>query len=329
MITTRQVRAARVTELLLPALAIGLLVVFLGFYFQRGFIPGDAFTYLAAGERLNAGHFLYALLPGDRPVGLNPPYWTVPFLSPPFIAVMWRPLAALPSELGVYLWWAGTIAAVSIVVGALMRRRPVLTSAALIALVVPLTYEIGVGNVNAYLLAGAVGVWLLARERRTLPAGILAAVMTAVKLTPLPLAGWVIGTSGRRGFAAVAFGMAICLGVGLVGAGLDAHVEYLSIARATGSTGLSDLSLGGLARAVGLPDPIPTLIPTTILLAGTAAAMILPGRGRTTSGFAIAIVAWTFGSPVVNINTPILLLALLAPVAWPWPWPQDGAAPPA
>jgi hypothetical protein len=30
------------------------------------------------------------------------------------------------------------------------------------------------------------------------------------------------------------------------------------------------------------------------------------------------VLAWTFGSAVVNVNTPTLLLALLAPVAWPW-----------
>src|SRR5438093_1020563 len=62
-----------------------------------GFHPtrpdGDAWNYLAAGERLNAGHPLYALSPGDRPVTLVPPYWSVPLLAPPPIAVAWRPLA--------------------------------------------------------------------------------------------------------------------------------------------------------------------------------------------------------------------------------------------
>jgi hypothetical protein len=68
----------------------------------------------------------------------------------------------------------------------------------------------------------------------------------------------------------------------------------------------------------GLPDPIPSLVPTTLLLGGTLVAWILAGRGRPAAGFCVAVVAWTFGSPVVNINTPTLLLALLAPVAWPW-----------
>ncbi len=63
----------------------------------QGFAAWDAPTYLAAGERLNAGHNLYALVAGDRPVLLDPPYWIVPLLSPPPIAVLWRPLALLGS----------------------------------------------------------------------------------------------------------------------------------------------------------------------------------------------------------------------------------------
>jgi hypothetical protein len=47
-------------------------------------------VYLAAGERLNAGHQLYALMPGNRPVDIHPPFWTVPLLSPPPIAVLFR-----------------------------------------------------------------------------------------------------------------------------------------------------------------------------------------------------------------------------------------------
>ncbi len=55
----------------------------------------DANTYLAAGERLNDGHPLYALQPGDRPVLLVGEY-PVPLFSPPPIAAIWRPLAIVP-----------------------------------------------------------------------------------------------------------------------------------------------------------------------------------------------------------------------------------------
>ena len=72
-------------------------------------IAADAYTYLAAGERLNAGNHLYELRPGDRWIWINPPFWTVPLLSPPLIGVLWRPLAALPSDSGLLLWQALTI----------------------------------------------------------------------------------------------------------------------------------------------------------------------------------------------------------------------------
>ena len=97
-------RLAAIRRVVLPAIAGGVLATILAVYFQRGFIPGDSFTYLAAGERLNAGHFLYALLPGDRPVDMHPPLWTVPFLSPPPMGVLMRPFALMPGDTGAYAW---------------------------------------------------------------------------------------------------------------------------------------------------------------------------------------------------------------------------------
>src|SRR5258708_7149291 len=73
-------------------------------------IPGniepfdDATTYLAGGERLNAGHDLYKLAPGDRPVLIDTQFFTSPLVSPPLIGVVWRPLAAIP--FGWQLWIA-------------------------------------------------------------------------------------------------------------------------------------------------------------------------------------------------------------------------------
>src|SRR5204862_6397130 len=144
----------------------------------------DAFVYLGAGERLNAGHALYALSPGDRQVGIEPPFWTVPILSPPPIAVLFRPLAALPNELGVYLWWAADIAAVAATVFLMVRRRPILTGLAVIALSVPLIYEIGVGNMNGIVLLGLVLTWRATAEGDERTAGILSGAMAAFQLTP-------------------------------------------------------------------------------------------------------------------------------------------------
>lgn len=309
---------ATIRRVVLPALAGGVLATILVVYFQRGFIPGDSFTYLAAGERLNAGHSLYALVPGDRPVDMHSPFWTVPFLSPPPMGVLMRPFALLPGDSGAYAWWLACLVAIGTVLASLFRRRPATTSAAVVVLAIPLAYEIGVGNVNGLLLAAAIGCWILVRDGRAAAAGPLAAVMFAVKLTPLPVAAWVAGAGGRRGVGGLLAGLVGVGVVSLLGAGLDAHLAYLDVARTTATTGLSPFSPGDLSRSLGLPDPVPTLVPTALLVGGSLLAWILAGRGRPAAGFGVAVVAWTFGSAVVNINTPTLLLALLAPVAWPW-----------
>jgi len=316
---------AGIRRVVFPALAGGVLVAILALYFQRGFVPGDSFTYLAAGERLNAGHSLYALLPGDRPVDMHPPFWTVPFLSPPPMGVLMRPFALLPGDSGAYAWWLACLVAIAVVLVALTRRRPVATSAAVVLLAIPLAYEIGVGNVNGLLLAAAIACWILVRDGRAVVAGPLAAVMFAVKLTPLPIAAWVVGAGGRRGLGGLLAGLVAIGLVSLVGAGVEAHLAYLDVARTTATAGLSTFSPGGLARTLGFPDPVPTLVPTALVVGGSLLAWILAGRGRPAAGYVVAVLAWTFGSAVVNINTPTLLLALLAPVAWPWRGERMGA----
>ena len=95
-----------VAWLVLVAVAVAVWVAtFQAFGFAPAVSGSDAWNYLAAGERLNAGHLLYALSPGDRPIAVLPPYWTVPLLAPPPIAVVWRPLAVLGDP--AMTLWAG------------------------------------------------------------------------------------------------------------------------------------------------------------------------------------------------------------------------------
>ena len=76
--------------------------------------------------------------------------------------------------------------------------------------------------------------------------------MTALKLTPVVLAWWLI--TQRRWTAVRAFivGGLVVAAVSVLGAGLSAHFEYLGIVRQTSTTGTSDLSLAGMARFVGV-----------------------------------------------------------------------------
>jgi hypothetical protein len=282
-----------------------------------GIYPGDALTYLAAGERLNAGHALYALSAGDRPVHLNPPFWDVPLLYPPLIAVIWRPLAALPGESGVLLWWAGCILAIVGAIVLLGRRTPAATGIGVAACSISLMYGLTFANVDALILAALLGTWLLARSGRWEAAGAVVAIAAVVKVTPLAVCAWAIAVAPRRGTVGVLSGLAVGLIVGILGAGIQAHVDFVDIALRTQSTGTSNLSLAGLARSVGMAPELARWLPPAMAVVGLSLVVAL--RRRPGPAFAVAVATCVFGSPAVNLVTPIVLLAALAPLAWPWP----------
>jgi hypothetical protein len=176
-------------------------------------------------------------------------------------------------------------------------------------------YEIGVGNLNSLLLAGIVGAWYLLVRRYDIGAGVVIAGMTALKLTPVLLAWWLI--TQRRWTAVRAFvvaGLVIAV-VSLLGAGLTAHLEYLGIVRQTSTAGTSDLSLAGLARSVGVDPGVASVLPAIALVAGFVAIWLL--RARPGLAYAVAVVTMLLGSPVVNVNWFTVLLAAMAPVVWP------------
>ncbi len=281
--------------------------------FERGLIPGDAFNYLAAGERLNAGHSLYALSPGDRLVKLDPQTFAVPLVSPPPIAVVFRLLATL-GDFGIYVWWALQVAALGIAIILLAGQRPLLTVGALLTLAVPLVYEIGVGNVNSFLLLGLVLTWRAYARGQDRVAGAVTAVTTALKLTPGIMAWWLLTQKRWNAIAAfTATGIAVAM-VSVIGAGLDAHLQYVSIL-GDGSVSLSPLSLGGMLSYIGLPENLARLVPIIAIAAGFIGIWVF--RERPGVAYSIGVVTMIAGAPAVSINWFVLLFALIAPLAWP------------
>jgi hypothetical protein len=234
---------------------------------------GDPWNYLAAAERLNAGHPLYSLSPGDRPVELHPPYWSVPLLSPPFIAVLWRPLAPF-GDGAMVAWWAGGIAATAAFIAWLLRRLARAWAVlALVLLSPPLVLGALTGNAIGYLIP------LLA-----LRSPLAAALGAAVRLTPLLLAPSV-GLGRTLGFV-VALGL-----ISLVGAGVDNHLDWL---RALSSTAPTPNSISAIT---GLP-------PLVVAVACLALAF---------GGWGPAVVGMTLASPTTYFYTFGLLALLLVP----------------
>ena len=259
----------------------------------------DATTYLAAGERLNAGRDLYTLGPGDREVFINTRISPAALLSPPTIAVIWRPIAAVP--FGYALW---VVAAWAALLGTLFHLvyRTGLFGAVVVAAFAPAIGEqLAVANVAAFFPMLLTLAW---RWRGTVMAGVIIGAMASIKLAPGALGGWLLGTRAWRSLAGLAIALGAAALLSIVGAGPSSIPDYLSVAAAIGP---SDNSLSGMAGISWLSQ--------AVLVGGTLLAIVL-GRWPAWS-FVVAVVASVLGTPALYVSGLVTLLAVLAPLADP------------
>jgi Glycosyltransferase family 87 len=256
----------------------------------------DAITYLAAGERLNAGHDLYRLVPGDRPVLILPQTFNAPLVSPPPIAVLWRPLAAVP--FGFALWIAAAWVALLGAIVTLVLRCGLPAVVMSVVLFDGIAQQLSVANVAAFFPA----LLILAWDRRSRPPSAIGlGAMAAIKIAPGTMFGWLVGRRSWRSFAwALATALAI-VGVAVLGAGVSAWRDYLDVAAQTRP------SPGSLSGLTGL-----SWLSFAILVAGTLAAAAVR---RDAWSFAIALGASVLGTPALYHAGFVPLLALLAPMA--------------
>jgi hypothetical protein len=255
----------------------------------NGFLAGDTLTYWFAGHRLNIGHDLYLLRADDPRLFDTGPYG---LFSPPLIAVPWMFLAQLPGNVGMLLWWVAMALWATWMTAFLLLGTRGWAGLAILPLVPSVMAVVGVGNVDAAMVAGIFVAWMLRDRPRAL--GILIAVLASVKLTPAVLVVWLIATRRWRALtwcagagAALAFVTMAVLGPGI-------FADYLGV-------------MTGVSRG----NPLPLVI----VAAGLAAVLLL-GRHETL-GFALAVALIPFGSPVTSGHTWVLLLGALAPTINP------------
>lgn len=257
---------------------------------------GDAWNYLAAGERLNAGHPLYSLMAGDRPVPIVLPYWTVPLLAPPPVAVVWRPLALLGD--GAMVAW--TVAAlVSTIIALALLPRTMLTMVALALLAAPLTLVALSGNASAFVLLGLVVTWT--SRSRPVVVGTLVAALAAVKLTPIVLLVWLAATRRWRAVAWTATISSVILVLSVAGASIDSWLAWLAAVPQSAPSPLS------LSTVLGIS-------PTFVGAVGAglvAATWVVTRSDRTT--FAAAVAAAALTTPALYFQALALLAACAAP----------------
>jgi hypothetical protein len=272
----------------------------------------DAVTYLGAGERLNAGHDLYVLSQGDRLVALEPGLSPAALLSPPPIAVIWRPLALGP--LGFAAWliagWIALLAA-----GFYVAFRGGLIGVMLALLLSrAMGEQIAVGNVAAFFPALMIAAWRLRQHRA---AGVIVGTLASIKLAPISLIGWLVGTRSTRIVVAALLVLAGWATASILGSGAESMTEYLSIA---GAIRPSPMSLAG---RTGIP-----WLSVGALIALTLASAAISRRWPA-AGFAVAVAASVFGTPALYTSGWVTLLAIAAPLtdlppqAWrPYPFWQ-------
>jgi Glycosyltransferase family 87 len=256
----------------------------------------DATTYLAAGERLNAGHDLYRLQPGDRNVLAWPGLYTAPLLSPPPIAVLWRPLAAV--DWGYTAWIAAAWIAL------LGTTLYVVLRAGLwgVLLAFCLSFSIGeqlaVANFNAFMPA----IYLLAwRYRDRASCGVLLALASAVKLSPVAMGGWLLGARRWRALAGTAATLGAIFVVTGFAAGFGSYAEYLGTLSGNASTPIS------VSRMTGIP------FATYLVLGGGTLIAAAVGSRWPRAAFVMALLASVFGTPALYASSLVSLLALPAP----------------
>jgi|SRR5215213_2228835 hypothetical protein len=291
-------RRVVIWAVLIGLAAAGFLAAFATFGFDPSVQGGDAWNYLAAGERLNAGHDLYALVPGDRDITIIPPYWTVPLLAPPPIAVIWRPLA-LVGESSMVLWGFGVlVVTVSAIIYLLVRGG--LVSTAIVAILAgPVGLLALSGNVSGFLFAAFVVAWRL----RSIPVvvGLVVATAIALKLTPAILVLWLISSRRWKALLAASIALGLITCASLIGAGMEAHIDWL---RSVPTSAPSPLAL---ATVTGLP-------PVAVAAAFGALVLIVSRAGDERATFAVAVVGSALATPAFYFQA----LGLAAAAAAPW-----------
>ena len=272
----------------------------------------DTSNYYAAGERLNAGHSLYAYGPGDRHVlsllfGLQSPY-----LYPPLMGVLWRPVAAvLPFEPGIIVWWAAGLIGFLGMLAWLLWRGGKATAIGCLILLVPLVITAWTGNVSTFIGIAIVATWFLLQRGHDRAAGAIIGFTTVLKLSPAFLGWWLLVTRRWNALGAAVVTGLVSLAISIAGAGLAPHFEFLKVSDAAARAGGIQGSIVGILSSQGVPPDVLVLVAPVVSVVGVIAVFLLRERPR--AAWAVAIATGVFASPIFNLTNVTVLLACFVP----------------
>jgi Glycosyltransferase family 87 len=281
------------------AIAVGAAVVW---WISNGFLAGDTVNYWLAGQRINVGHELYAVRPDDpavpgleiRPYGLY---------SPPLIAVPWRLLAAMPGISGMTIWWVAMAFCAIWVIAAVLLATRGWAGLVVLPLIPSIALLIGVANIDAAVIAGALVAWMCFARGRESAGGVLVGVLASLKLTPAVFLIWLIATRRWRALGWAIATSGVLAIVAMLAISPDIFFQYLGV--------VAGVSSGG--RPFALP-----------IAAAGAFAIMLVGRRRPIVAWIMAAFLMPLGSPVTANHTWALLLIAFAPATGSLPGEAPG-----
>jgi len=317
------IRAGRLTSgeahpRLRPGLIVAcvmLLFAALNVYLWRG-VRGDDWSSIFVAARLIARGQIYAIYDHDpnvfslvssprfeaaaADINFNGPGH--PYVHLPLLAYMLSPLARIGSFpiASQVLTVANVLATLGIVWFAakifdnrLLRPAPLAAILLVVTVSEPLRYSLFLGQTTPLVLFAMVYAIHLSRQGHPVPAGILLALATAIKITPVIVAlYWLWNRRQRRSAMTFAVSMALIIAASVLLVGWQANVDYAHTLRRVSDSGLPSFnnhSLVGwaLTRSVSeerLRDftivPISTAVRlfNLTLLAATVAAVGFLGR---------------------------------------------------
>ncbi len=271
----------------------------------------DMAVYLMGGRNLVNGQLYLVGLP-------NPPH--LPFTYPPFAALVFAPLSALPESWAQLIWAVTNLVALFALVvlslraalPALGRRRLMQWSLVLMGpayVMEPVRLTLSFGQVNIVLAAMVLGD-LTARWRigdRTLPRGVLVGIAASIKLVPLVFVPFLFATRQTRA-AWVALGTFVACS--LLTAATDPaaswsyFTKYATDAKRVGGVFyISNQSL----RAVA--DRLDHRVVSTGLITVASVVVLIVG---------VALAAWAFrsSSPFLGVLVCATTGLLASPITW-------------
>ena len=233
----------------------------------------------------------------------------LPWIYPPFAALLTVPFAWVSFEVAAVTWLALSVAALAAVLYRLgfTGWRLSLATTLVVLVVEPVRETLGFGQLAIFLVAAAVldsmpGPRVL--QRRLLPEGWLTGVATAVKLTPAVVAAYNF-FAGRRKPGLVAFFSfvaATALGFAL----LPTASLYYWTKLAMGDTGMNSgivyatnqSIMGVWTRMLGYTGRGGLLLSVLVVVLGIAAAVAVHRRGEVPLAICLAGVTSLLASPI-------------------------------